>query len=69
MSVHPEEVWTIPPTQRVLRLRDVFVNLKPKFEIERARILTQTMKETEGEPYGHSKGQIFSEYLSADAPW
>lgn len=37
-------------SSRVERLREEFLHLKPTASIERARIETRIMKETEGEP-------------------
>ncbi|RJP66103.1 MAG: hypothetical protein C4532_16495 [Candidatus Abyssobacteria bacterium SURF_17] len=45
-----DTMLTIKPTPRVQRLRDTYFRLKPVLEIDRARILTKSMKETEGEP-------------------
>lgn len=60
MTVKPESVYTIPPTDRVLRLRETFLNYRPKMEIERTRIHTRTMKETEGEPMVIRRAKAFA---------
>ncbi len=44
-----DRVLTIKPTPRVERLKEIFLHLKPVFEISRARIYTRVMKETDGE--------------------
>ena len=41
---------TVPPTQRVERLRKAYLDLKPSASILRARIETRVMKETAGQP-------------------
>ena len=38
------------PTPRIERLRNAFLDLKPSVSIDRARIETRVLKETEGEP-------------------
>ncbi|MCP4754954.1 MAG: hypothetical protein GY866_29100 [Proteobacteria bacterium] len=48
------------PTPRVERLRQAFLNIKPSASIDRARIETRVMKETEGEPVITRRAKIFA---------
>ncbi len=48
------------PTTRVQRLRETYLGLKPVLEIVRARILTRSMSETEGEPMVIRRAKAFA---------
>ena len=48
----------IPP--RIERLREAYMTLKPAASIDRARIETRVMKETEGEPMIARKAKVFA---------
>lgn len=54
-----DRVLTIKPTPRIERLKEVFTHLKPVFEIDRARIYTRVMKETDGEPMVIRRAKAF----------
>lgn len=56
-------VITIKPTPRVERLRDAYLRLKPVIDIERARILTRSMKATEGEPMVIRRAKAFADIV------
>lgn len=51
---------TTQPTPRVQRLRETYLGLKPVLEIDRARILTGSMRETEGEPMVIRRAKAFA---------
>lgn len=53
-------VVTTKPTPRVERLRKAFLCLKPTASIDRARIETRVMRETEGEPMITRKAKVFA---------
>ena len=55
-----DRVITIKPTPRVERLKEVFLQLKATASIDRARIETRVMKETEGEPMITRRAKIFA---------
>ena len=55
-----ERVITIKPAPRIEKLRETLLDLKPKASIERARIETRVLKETEGEPYIIRRAKIFA---------
>jgi hypothetical protein len=48
------------PTPRVERLREAFLGLEPTASIDRARIETRVMKETEGEPVVTRRAKVFA---------
>ena len=48
------------PTPRVERLREVFLNQKGTIELDRSRIETRVMKETEGEPMVTRRAKAFA---------
>jgi len=54
------QVLSIPPTERIKRLRNALLDLKPTASIERARIETRVMKETEGERTILSRAKVFA---------
>ena len=51
---------SIKPTPRVERLREAFLRLKIAASINRARIETRVMKETEGEPMVTRRAKVFA---------
>jgi len=53
-------VLTIKPTARVERLREEFMGIKPSVCIDRARIETRVMKETEGESVITRRAKVFA---------
>ncbi len=55
-----DRVLTIKPTPRVEGLREAFLSLKPTASIDRARIETRVMKETEGEPVITRRAKVFA---------
>ena len=55
-----DQAITIKPTPRVERLRETYMSLKPTASIDRARIETRVMKETEGEPMITRKAKVFA---------
>ena len=50
---------TLKATPRVERIREAFLDLKPVFEIHRARIFTRVMRATEGEPMVIRRAKAF----------
>ncbi|MHA1916249.1 MAG: glycyl radical protein [Promethearchaeota archaeon] len=48
------------PTERVEKLREEFLRLHPSVSIERARIETRILKETEGEPTITRRAKVFT---------
>ena len=55
-----DDVLTTDPTPRIDRLRNAFLDLKPSASIDRARIETRVMKETEGEPIITRRAKVFA---------
>jgi formate C-acetyltransferase len=55
-----DETITKEATPRVKKLRKEFLGLKPTASIERARIETRIMKETEGEPVITRRAKVFA---------
>jgi len=55
-----DRVVTIPPSARVEKLRETYMNLRPTASIDRARIETRVMRETEGEPMITRKAKVFA---------
>ncbi|GAI13063.1 unnamed protein product, partial [marine sediment metagenome] len=55
-----DRVLTVKPTPRVERLREAFVRLKATASIDRARIETRVMKETEEEPMVTRRAKVFA---------
>ena len=55
-----DRALTIGPTDRVERLRESYLDLKPAASIDRARIETGIMKETEGEPMITRRAKVFA---------
>ena len=55
-----DRVLTIPPTTRIENLRETFLNTKPTTSIDRARIETRVMKETEGESVITRRAKVFA---------
>ncbi|MHA2128614.1 MAG: pyruvate formate lyase family protein, partial [Promethearchaeota archaeon] len=55
-----KEVAVLEPTSRVEWLRDEFLSLKPSGSIERARIETKVLKETEGELVITRRAKVFA---------
>ena len=55
-----DRVLTVKPTPRVEKLREAFVRLKIAASINRARIETRVMKETEGEPMVTRRAKVFA---------
>ncbi|MEE8399828.1 MAG: pyruvate formate lyase family protein [Desulfobacterales bacterium] len=53
-------VMTMPPSPRVERLRQRYLDTKDKAVIDIARIVTKVMKETEGEPIVTRRGKAFA---------
>jgi pyruvate formate-lyase/glycerol dehydratase family glycyl radical enzyme len=53
-------VMTIKPTPRIGRLKEAYLNLKPTASIDRARIETKVMRETEGEPMVKRRAKVFA---------
>ncbi|MHA2392188.1 MAG: glycyl radical protein [Promethearchaeota archaeon] len=53
------EIFVQEPTSRVEKLREDFLRLKPTASIERARIETRVMKETEGVPVITRRAKVF----------
>lgn len=61
MTVHQlRELRRTQPTARVTALRDAYLRLKPRIGIDRARILTRSMKATEGEPMVIRRAKAFA---------
>jgi len=60
MIPKPEEVYENHPTDRFLRLRHRFLNLKPVLEIDSTRSYTRVMMETEGEPMELRRAKAFA---------
>ena len=54
------EITAMEPTSRVEWLREEFLRLKPTVSIERARIETRVMKETEGESVITRRAKVFA---------
>ena len=62
-TVDPEMLDSVPgtqPTPRVQRLRDAFLSTEPTASIDRARIETRVLKETEAEPVPIRRAKVFS---------
>jgi formate C-acetyltransferase len=57
------QIFVKEPTTRVEKLRDDFLHLKPTASIERARIETRVMKETEGEPVITRRAKVFAAWV------
>ena len=55
-----DRVLTIKPTPRVEKLREAFLSIKPSVSIDRARIETRVMKETEGESVVTRRAKVFA---------
>ena len=55
-----DRVLTMQPAPRVERLREAFLNLEPTASIDRARIETRLLKETEGEPAITRRARVFA---------
>jgi formate C-acetyltransferase len=55
-----EQFFTIKPTTRVHRLREVMLSSKATYSIARARIETRVMRETEGEPMLTRRAKVFA---------
>jgi len=55
-----DRVLTIQPTARVEKLRQTFLNTKPTSSIDRARIETRIMKETEGASVITRRAKVFA---------
>jgi formate C-acetyltransferase len=53
-------ILTLKSTPRIERLREAFLNLKPTASIDRARIETRVMKETEGESMMTRRAKVFA---------
>jgi|TARA_B100002003_G_scaffold243878_1_gene269010 formate C-acetyltransferase len=53
-------VLTIQPTAKVERLRESYLSLKPAASIDRARIETRVMKETEGKSTITRRAEVFA---------
>ncbi len=59
-----DRVLTVQPTQRVERQRQLYLDRKLVYSIERDRIEVRVMKETEGEPMVTRKAKIFTAIVS-----
>ena len=59
-KVRLESVVTIKATPRVERLRKIQLEMKPSVSIDKMRIETRVMKETEGEPMVTRKAKVFA---------
>jgi len=55
-----ESVLTMNPTQRVEKLREFSLDLRPTVSIDRARIETRILRETEGEPIIRRRAKVFA---------
>ena len=55
-----DRVYSIKPTPRVEKLREDFLNIEPSVAIDRARIETMVMKETEGESVITRRAKVFA---------
>ena len=55
-----DKVLETKPTRRVERLREAFMRLKPTASIDRARIETRVMRETEGQHMVLRRAQVFA---------
>ena len=55
-----DRILTIRPTPRVERLREAYLDLEPTGSIDRARIETRVLKETEGEPMIARRAKVFA---------
>ncbi len=55
-----DRVLTMKPTPRVERLREAFLSIKSSVSIDRARIETRVMKETEGESVITRRAKVFA---------
>jgi len=55
-----DRVMTVPPTPRVERLKQRYLDTKDKVVIDILRIRTQVMKETEGEPKAIRQAKAFA---------
>jgi len=55
-----DRVIEMSPTPRVERLREKFFSLEHRYSIERARIETRVLKETEGEPTITRRAKVFA---------
>jgi len=64
MLNQPAKILTTQPTPRVNRLRDTYLGLTPRIGIDRARILTRSMKATEGEPMVIRRAKAFVSRLA-----
>jgi formate C-acetyltransferase len=60
MSKKLDRVLTMKPTQRVVRLREAYLNGSQRGDIWYARISTRVMKATEGEPMVTRKAKVFA---------
>ena len=58
-STVPEKVFTMEPTARVERLREALLRGKTGISIDRARIETRIMRETEGEQIITRRAKVF----------
>jgi formate C-acetyltransferase len=55
-----DRILTIQPTARIERLRQAFLDLQPSASIDRARIETRVLKETEGQPIITRRSKVFA---------
>ena len=55
-----DRVLTTKPTPKVERLREAFLSIEPSVSIDRARIETRIMKETEGESVIARRAKVFA---------
>ena len=55
-----DKIIEIQPTPRVERLREALIRLKPTASIDRARIETRVMKQTEGERMVIRRAKVFA---------
>ena len=55
-----DRVLSIRPSPRIVRLRETYMGLKPTASIDRARIETRVMKETEGESMITRRAKVFA---------
>jgi len=58
-----DRVITIKPTKRVEALRESYMTLRPGASIDRARIETRVLKETEGEPMITRRAKVFAAFV------
>lgn len=54
-----DRMITIEPTPRFERLKEVFLRTEPVLEIDRDRIYTRVMQETDGEPMAIRRAKAF----------